>query len=123
MGELSPERMMVIVAPALELFCKDNANKAYRILHKTGSSAESNYGRSKRIITSLFNMTEENYIETVISRLTLIDSYYSTQINSKRLFGIDEIAHEIVRISDNSEVLSKKCTAFLLSPFDSPPSR
>ena len=95
------------------------ADKAYKILHKTGTSAETNYGRSKRIITSLFSMSEENYIETVISRLTLIDSYYSTQINSKRLFGIDEIAHEIVGISDSSKILIKKCTEFLISPYDS----
>ncbi|MEI7491318.1 MAG: hypothetical protein WCK92_07965 [Bacteroidota bacterium] len=99
---------------------KDYAEKAYRILHKEGTSAETNYGRSKRIITSFFNSSEENYFETVISRLTLIDSYYSTQINSKRLFGIDEIAEKIVHISNQSDdELRMKCYKFLQSPLDS----
>lgn len=99
---------------------KEYAELAFEILHKEGTTLETNYKRSKRIITKLFDDINDNYRETVISRLTLIDSYYSTQINSKRLFGIDEIADKMIDISGQSDFeLKKKCEEFLKAPYGS----
>jgi len=93
---------------------KDFATKAYNILHNNKTI----YSRSKEIISSLFQNDKEYNLDLVIFRLTLIDSYYSTQINSKRLFGIDELADEIVRISNGSDaVLINKCEEFLKAPY------
>lgn len=92
------------------------AEMAYNILNNKDSSAEINYGRSKRIIEKLFRENINDDREVVVSRLTLIDSFYSTQINSKRLFGIDDITDKIVEISEgNDEILINKCRDFLKS--------
>ncbi|OFX26566.1 MAG: hypothetical protein A2033_08720 [Bacteroidetes bacterium GWA2_31_9] len=67
---------------------KEYAELAHNILNENGTiaetSAETNYLQSKNIISSFFDKKKNGDLKTVISRLTLIDSYYSTQINSKR---------------------------------------
>ncbi|OFX58684.1 MAG: hypothetical protein A2046_10190 [Bacteroidetes bacterium GWA2_30_7] len=96
---------------------KEYAELAHNILNKNGTSAETNYLQSKNIISSFFDKKKNGDLKTVISRLTLIDSYYSTQINSKRLFGIDDLAKKIFEISNGSdEILRNKCTKFLETP-------
>jgi len=88
------------------------ADKAYNILNN--KETQTIYNRSKKIISTLFNKDKECDLNTIIFRLTLIDSYYSTQINSKRLFGIEDLAKEIYRISENKDkIIINKCDLFL----------
>lgn len=70
--------------------------------------------RLKRIIGKLFK-ERTPIIRTIILRLTIIDSYYSTQM-SKRLFGIEEIAGRIKSISDDDYILSRIFLEFVENP-------
>lgn len=51
---------------------------------------ETRYKTNKAIISEVFTMNNPNKVQF---RLTVIDSYYSTQM-SKRLYGIEDIANE-----------------------------
>ena len=76
----------------------EKANLADRILHN-----ETKYFTDKEIIKGIFGKTKEKYsIQNIIFRLTIIDSYYSTQMN-KRYFGIEDIADSIWEISLHKE--------------------
>jgi len=71
------------------------ADIAHNILNN-----ESRYNSNKTIISSLFNNAiEKGNIEAIKNRLTIIDSYYSTQMN-KRLYGIEEISEQLCQFSD-----------------------
>jgi hypothetical protein len=77
----------------------DKANLADRILHNN-----TKYFTDKEIIKGIFDDTQETYsLQSIIFRLTIIDSYYSTQM-SKRYFGIEDIAKSIWRTSINEEI-------------------
>src|SRR5690606_32084798 len=52
--------------------------------------------------------------DIVILRLTVIDSYYSTQMN-KRIFGIEDIANKIEEFKTD-DFLKKQCEIFLDNP-------
>jgi hypothetical protein len=88
------------------------ANLAYKILEDS-----TDYIESKKSIHSFFKDKEENLtFEKVKLRLTFIDSIYSTNM-SKRLFGINELALEILNISQNHDnVLIEKIRTFLSNP-------
>ena len=73
---------------------------------------DTKYQLDKNIISSIFDKKCENIIETVIFRLTIIDSYYSTQLN-KRYFGIEEIAEAIINISEDDKIMSSKFIQYL----------
>ncbi|MCZ6593381.1 MAG: hypothetical protein O6943_00520 [Bacteroidetes bacterium] len=76
----------------------DYAHRAKNILrHNT------KYQIDKNIINAIFSETE-NIEDKVIARLSVIDSFYSTQMN-KRLWGIEEICASINDLSeDDNEV-------------------
>ena len=57
---------------------------------------ETRYKTNKAIIDEVFTMNNPNKVQF---RLTVIDSYYSTQM-SKRLYGIEDIANELIKYSD-----------------------
>ena len=87
------------------------ANLAKEILENN-----TKYQKDKQIISDMFESKKNTIdVDTVIFRLTIIDSYYSTQMN-KRLFGIEEIAEEILKISNEDEVLRKKFRDFIDTP-------
>ncbi|KAB1155308.1 hypothetical protein F7018_12605 [Tenacibaculum aiptasiae] len=89
-------------------FCK-YANIAHRILNE-----KTQYKSNKQLISSLFkNTLSNNKLEQVKYRLTIIDSYYSTQMN-KRLYGIEQIAEAISSFTD--EELRNEITPFLNAP-------
>ena len=71
---------------------------------------ETRYKTNKAIISEVFTMNNPNIVQF---RLTIIDSYYSTQM-SKRLYGIEDIAKEIVKYSDAT--LKLEITKFLQNP-------
>ena len=82
----------------------DYAGIAYNILVNT------NYSRDKKIISDIFKTDRNDRFETIIFRLTIIDCYYSTQMN-KRFFGLDDIASQLKDIDDES--LKEKCKTFI----------
>lgn len=89
------------------------ADLAYNILENS-----TNYKRGKKIISEIFKIQPNNDLhfgDIVILRLTVIDSYYSTQMN-KRIFGIECLAKEICELFNNDETLKLKCESFLENP-------
>jgi hypothetical protein len=81
---------------------KHYANLASKILVE-----ETKYQFNKKIISDIFNLESESRLNIIILRLTIIDSFYSTQLN-KRYFGIEEISEKIVSVAEEDENLSKK---------------
>lgn len=86
----------------------EQANKAQTILNQ-----ETKYQANKKIIKDIFEAPSVSFKDTIQFRLTVIDSYYSTQM-SKRLYGIEDIAEELVKYSD--EVLKLEIAKFLENP-------
>jgi hypothetical protein len=84
------------------------ADLAYKFLHETKNP----YLDGKRAISMLFNSgfklkdySSSNASLIINARLTLIDSYYSTNIGKMRYFGISDIVETIMRISDSDDNL------------------
>nr|MBC8146416.1 hypothetical protein [Bacteroidota bacterium] len=75
------------------------------------------YSSNKKIIhNSFFNQNDELSLESVKLRLIAIDSTYSTQM-SKRLFGITDLAKELLVISEGKDsVIRKKLISYLKAP-------
>ena len=71
---------------------------------------ETRYITNKAIISEVFTINNPNKVQF---RLTVIDSYYSTQM-SKRLYGIEDIANELFKYSD--EILKLEIAKFLQNP-------
>jgi hypothetical protein len=75
---------------------------------------DSRYKSNKNIITDLFKEKNTTDFESIVkNRITIIDSYYSTQM-SKRLYGIDELANKLSKYSDDA--LRKEANKFLNNP-------
>lgn len=88
--------------------------KEYAEISHTILNNESRYKSNKTIISNLFEQPiEKNNAEIVKNRLTIIDSYYSTQMN-KRLYGIEQIAEVIAKYSDAA--LKTESINFLNNP-------
>lgn len=69
---------------------KERAEQAHNILNQ-----KTRYAANKGIISSLFiYRREKGNEEEIVKRLTIIDSYYSTQMN-KRLFGLEQMAKSL----------------------------
>ncbi len=90
-----------------------NLNLYAELAHSILNS-ETQYLSNKEIISVLFkNNNSSNFESVVKNRITIIDSYYSTQM-SKRLYGIDELAKAISVYSDDT--LKYYTAKFLNSP-------
>ena len=89
---------------------KEYSNLAFEILQLIPS-----YIRSKNIISDLFKTSRSDRFETIIFRLTIIDSYYSTQMN-KRFFGLEDLAEQINKTSGDDRALQVMCYEFLSNP-------
>lgn len=85
------------------------ANQAARIL---GNNTK--YLINKNIINSIFAETK-NIEDKVITRLSVIDSFYSTQMN-KRLWGIEEINLAINGISNDDNEIRNFAVEFAANP-------
>jgi len=77
------------------------------------------YETDRKVINDIFNHTSRNFsIDAIITRLTIIDSYYSTQMN-KRYFGIEEIAKKLYEhCNHNEKELQKQFISLTKTPFD-----
>lgn len=82
----------------------------YSILANKLLNNETRYNSNKTIISEVFKIVHPSKVQF---RLTVIDSYYSTQM-SKRLYGIEDIANELVKYSD--DVLKLEIAKFLQNP-------
>ncbi len=88
---------------------KEYSDIAHNILN-----SKTEYKSNKTIISALFKNKVTNDFKSVVkSRITIIDSYYSTQM-SKRLYGIDELADTLAKYSDDR--LKNETTIFLKNP-------
>ncbi|WP_339895396.1 hypothetical protein [uncultured Algibacter sp.] len=93
----------------MDINLKNYAELSHNILN-----SETQYQSNKAIISALFNDKPTNDFESVVkNRITIIDSYYSTQM-SKRLYGIDELANTLAQYSD--DILKTETTKFLNNP-------
>lgn len=52
------------------------------------------FSQDKNAIDIIFNNTSSEKVEDILARLTIIDSFYSTQMN-RRYYGLDELAESI----------------------------
>ncbi len=87
---------------------KEYTDIAFNILQ-----CDTSYIRSKNIISNIFkNNNNQDRFETIIFRLTIIDSYYSTQMN-KRLFGLDDLARLLTEITNDDSSLKTLCLDFI----------
>ena len=84
------------------------AELAYKFLHEK----ETSYLAGKKSISLLFNKgfmlkdySNPNTRLIINARLTLIDSYYSTNVGKMRYFGISDIVESIMEISKSDEDL------------------
>jgi len=77
------------------------------------------YQTDRNVISNIFDYTSKNFsIEAIITRLTIIDSYYSTQM-SKRYFGIEEIADKLYEHCNHNETkLQEQFISLTKYPFD-----
>lgn len=82
----------------------------YSVLANKLLNNETRYNSNKTIISEVFKIA---YPSKVQFRLTVIDSYYSTQM-SKRLYGIEDISNELIKHSD--EILKLEIAKFLQNP-------
>lgn len=88
---------------------KEYSDIAHSILN-----SETQYLSNKTIILALFKNKATNDFQSIVkNRITIIDSYYSTQM-SKRLYGIDQLANEISKYSDDE--LKSETIKFLNNP-------
>ncbi|WP_300978480.1 hypothetical protein [Flavobacterium sp.] len=85
----------------------------YSNLAQTILNQETRYQGNKKIIQDIFKTPSDNFKDTIQFRLTVIDSYYSTQM-SKRLYGIEDIANELVKYYDDT--LKLEIDIFLQNP-------
>lgn len=85
----------------------------YSNLAQTILNQETRYQANKKIIQDIFKTSRVTFKDTIQFRLTVIDSYYSTQM-SKRLYGIEDIATELVKHSDDTLIL--EIAKFLQNP-------
>ena len=70
-----------------------------------GSGTE--YIREREMIDGIFKMTRKSVSkETIHMRLTVIDSFYSTNMN-RRLFGINDLSGEILSIGNEDALLQE----------------
>ncbi len=74
------------------------------------------YHSAKSIIDKVFKLNISDYKETIKLRLTVIDSFYSTNMN-KRYYGIDDIASRMIFYYPNDELLVNDLINFIDNSF------
>lgn len=68
---------------------------------------DTGYILNRNIIDKIFEMTREEYSkENITMRLTVVDSFYSTNMN-QRIFGISDLVDEIYHIGDDNAIIEE----------------
>lgn len=85
---------------------------ANQILHK-----KTDYFKDKQIIKKIFTSNGEDHQETIRLRLTIIDSYYSTNM-SRRYYGIENISKLIFYYYKDDQSLIEELLLFINEPYN-----
>ncbi len=85
---------------------------ANRILHN-----KTDYFNDKQIIKKIFSLPGKDHQETIRLRLTIIDSYYSTNM-SRRYYGIENISKQIFHYYKDDQSLIDDLQLFIKEPYD-----
>ena len=85
---------------------------ANQILHK-----KTDYFKDKQIIKKIFTSNGEDHQETIRLRLTIIDSYYSTNM-SRRYYGIENISKLIFYYYKDDRSLTEELLLFINEPYN-----
>jgi len=91
---------------------KNYAELANRILHKA-----TDYYNDKLIIKRIFSLDGIDHLETIRLRLTIIDSYYSTNMNL-RYYGIKNISELIYYSYKDDTSLKDELIEFVDESYD-----
>lgn len=75
--------------------------KKYADIAKLILNDKIRYKSNKEIISRVFKIEHD---DKIMFRLTIIDSYYSTQMN-KRLYGLESIARELEKFNNDNELI------------------
>jgi hypothetical protein len=78
-------------------------------------NTDTDYVHAKNLIKTYFNKEETNKKDQIFMRLTLIDGFYSTQLN-KRLFGIEDLVDSIYKIAKTDKELIELALNFIEKP-------
>lgn len=90
---------------------KEKAELAFEILE-----SNTGYSKGKLIIKGFFENNDKLTKEIIEKQLTLIDSYYSTNM-ARRYYGIEEIAEFMIsNITNSKEELKKRFIEFAKEP-------
>ena len=84
---------------------------ANQILHK-----KTDYFKDKQIIKKIFTTTGDDHQENIRLRLTIIDSYYSTNMN-RRYYGIEHISKLIFYYYKDDRALIDDLIMFIQDPY------
>ncbi|MCK9640470.1 MAG: hypothetical protein M0R39_11240 [Prolixibacteraceae bacterium] len=85
---------------------------ANQILHKN-----TDYFKDKQIIKKIFSSNGEDHQEIIRLRLTIIDSYYSTNM-SRRYYGIENISKQIFDHYKDDQSLKNDLLSFINEPLN-----
>ena len=93
----------------------DDFNTIVNISYSILENKNLEYQISKRLISKVFEEDNNNTFETTYLRLTVIDSFYATQM-SKRLYGMYDLANTLAEKSDKEWIGIAK--SFIFNPED-----
>jgi len=94
-----------------DLNLKEKSELAQRILEN-----DTQYSRSKITIHEFFEKDNDTISNEIVEKqLTIIDSYYSTNM-SRRYYGIEEIAESIIKISTDKRELKNIFIEYTKNP-------
>lgn len=75
------------------------------------NETKSGFSSDRKTIQKVFSLTNDDNFEDILVRLTVIDSLYSTQM-TKRYYGLEELAHAMLNLSNQQESLNSKFLQF-----------
>ena len=90
--------------------------QAYSELSNLFLDNRTDYFNDKQIIKRFFSINGVDHQETIRIRLTIIDSYYSTNM-SRRYYGIQNISKKIFDHYTDDNSLKKDFHQFVIEPF------
>lgn len=95
---------------------KEKAELAFEVLE-----SNTGYSKGKLIIKGFFENNDKLTKDIIEKQLTIIDSYYSTNM-ARRYYGIEEIAEFVIsNLTDNKDELKNRFIKFTKEPNNDKP--
>jgi len=91
--------------------------QAYSELSNLFLDKRTDYFNDKQIIKKIFSINGVDHQETIRIRLTIIDSYYSTNM-SRRYYGIQNISKRILDYYNDDNSFKNDLLQFIIEPFN-----